>query len=69
MKDLSKVPTVMLVNTIADATDQRIINVIAFELAKRIYVPGTSKNFEELLTSFGWCKIEKEEENKLTHIM
>jgi hypothetical protein len=53
MKDLSKIPTVMLVNAISDATDQRIINIIAFELAKRIYVPGTSKNFEELLTSFG----------------
>ena len=69
MKDLSKVPTVMLVNAISDATDQRIINIIAFELAKRIYVPGTSQSFEELLASFGWCKIEKEEENKLTHMM
>jgi len=53
MKDLSKVPTVMLVNAISDATDQRIINIIAFELAKRIYVPGTSQSFEKLLASFG----------------
>ena len=40
--------------------DQRLINMYAYELATRLYVPNTGHTFEELLDGFGYRNIEKD---------
>ena len=36
------------------------VNIYAYELAYRIYIPNDKNTFEKILTDFGYKKIEKE---------
>ena len=40
--------------------DQRLINMYAYELATRLFVPDTGHTFEELLEGFGYKKTEQD---------
>ena len=64
--DIKTTPTVILVHILSEATDQNIINRIAYELACRVYVPDNSQGitFEQLLNDFGY-KTEEEKVKKL----
>lgn len=46
--------------------NQSLINTYAYELAKRLYVPGCDISFEELMEGFGYRKIEKVDHNQIT---
>ena len=46
--------------------NQSLINTYAYELAKRLYVPGRDISFEELMEGFGYRKIEKVDPNQIT---
>lgn len=60
MEDIRKIPTVQLIHILCETQDQGLINIIAYELACRVYVPDNKvKTFEELLTDFGYKKKEK----------
>lgn len=64
--DIKTTPTVNLVHILCEATDQDIINIIAYELACRIYVPDNNQGvtFEQLLNDFGY-KIKEEDIRQL----
>ena len=52
---LQKVPTVKLIELINDASnkgEQDLINIYAYEIACRIWVPNEETTFEELLKNF-----------------
>lgn len=64
--DIKTIPTAKLVHILCDVTDQDIINRIAYELTCRIYVPNNGETtFEEMLSSFGYKDIEKENTKQL----
>lgn len=46
--------------------DQRLINMYAYELATRLYVPNSEHTFEELMEGFGYRTIEKVNPNQIT---
>lgn len=57
--NIKTLPTIDLVHILCQATDQGVINIIAYELACRIYVPSVSeKSFEEMLENFGYRGIK-----------
>lgn len=65
MKDLSKIPLFEFVDLLDQASkenNQELVNEIALELAKRIYVPNPNKTKEEFLAEFGYKEIEKPKE-------
>ena len=66
MDNIKTTPTVILVHILSEATDQNIINRIAYELACRVYVPDNSQGitFEQLLNDFGY-KTKEEKIKKL----
>jgi hypothetical protein len=66
MDNIKQTPTVNLVHILCEATDQNIINIIAYELACRIYVPDNNQGvtFEQLLNDFGY-KTKKEDIKQL----
>ena len=62
MKDFSKVPLINLIDLIADASkedNQELVNELALELARRMYVPNPKKTKEDFLAEFGYKEIEK----------
>ena len=56
MDNIKTTPTKNLIHILCEATDQNIINIIAYELACRIYVPDNNQGvtFEQLLNDFGY---------------
>lgn len=60
--------TIDLLNRLKEAMflgEQSIINIIAYEIVCRLYVPYNDKiTFEEMLESYGYQKIEKKEKSK-----
>lgn len=66
MDNIKQTPTVNLVHILCEATDQDIINRVAYELACRIYVPDNNQGvtFEQLLNDFGY-KTKKEDIRQL----
>ena len=62
--EIKTTPTVTLFHILCEATDQTVINMIAYELACRVYVPDNSQQitFEQLLNDFGYKTIKKEAE-------
>lgn len=56
MDNIKTIPTKNLIYILCEATDQNIINIIAYELACRIYVPDNNQGitFEQLLNEFGY---------------
>ena len=64
--DIRTTSTVNLVHILCETKDQAMINMVAYELAYRLYSPEYSqKTFEELLTEFGYKKEEKPPVKKL----
>ena len=66
MDNIKTTPTKNLIHILCEATDQNIINIIAYELACRIYVPDNNQGvtFEQLLNDFGY-KIKEEDIKQL----
>lgn len=65
MKDLSKVPLINLIDLIADASkedNQELVNELALEIKKRLYVPNKKITEEQMLKEFGYKEIEKSKE-------
>ena len=52
--------TINLVKCLSLSETQEEINILAYELAYRLFVPGTDISFESLLYSFGWKQLDKE---------
>lgn len=65
--DIKTTPTKNLIHILCEATDQNIINIIAYELACRIYVPDNNQGvtFEQLLNDFGYKTIKEEDIKQL----
>lgn len=65
MKDLSKIPLFEFIDLLDQAikeNNQELVNEIALELARRMYVPNPNKIKEEFLAEFGYKEIEKSKE-------
>ena len=65
MMRLNKVPTVKLAKLLdglfkEKPINQEEINYVAFELARRIYVPNQYTTFEDMLYEFGFRFQDKE---------
>jgi hypothetical protein len=64
LNEIRTSPTTLLVNRLteyADKGDQQAVNIVAYELAYRIYCPfNGQKTFEDVLTSLGYKQIEKD---------
>lgn len=63
MKDLSKIPLFEFVDLLDQASkenNQELVNEIALEVVRRIYVPNPNKTKEEFLAEFGYKEIKKE---------
>lgn len=61
---MEKKKTYELVSLLTEAINmgnQELINMYAYELATRLYVPNTGYTFEEILDGFGYRKIEKDD--------
>lgn len=59
MEELRTTPTCILINELIKAdneNNQKIVNIIAYELAYRIYIPNDEITFEKLLYDFGYKK-------------
>jgi len=67
IEELKTTPTVQLSYLITEAAEnnnQNLVNIYAYELASRIYVPNQAGvTFEKLLTDFGYS-VESEVEEK-----
>jgi hypothetical protein len=71
LKIFEKVPTIDIIKLLSDADEQGLqeyVNVCAYELACRIYVPNKSISFVKLLDDFGYKPVyeikQVEEETK-----
>lgn len=65
MEDLSKIPLFAFIDLIDQASkenNQELVNELALEVVRRIYVPNSKKTKEELLAEFGYKEIEKSKE-------
>lgn len=63
--DLSKMPLVQfptLMTQAAEMGDQSLLNILAYEVTTRLYIPNQDKSFEEMLRTFGYKEIEIEQE-------
>ena len=61
MEELRTIPTITLIHELSKADkedNQQIMNICAFELARRIYVPNDKITFESILDDLGYKKIE-----------
>jgi|GEM_PF-3687618 len=67
MKDLSKIPLFAFIDLIDQASkenNQELVNELALEVVRRIYVPNPKKTKEELLAEFGYKEIKKEKQKE-----
>lgn len=67
-EDLKQLSHVTLINLLIEAFDkkeQQTVNIIAEELAYRLYSP--EKDYDKLLQGFGYAEI-KEEKPKIKHM-
>lgn len=64
MDNIKTIPTATLIHILCETKEQSMINMVAYELACRVYVPDNKiKTFEELLTEFGY-KTEESSQSK-----
>jgi hypothetical protein len=67
LEEFKTVPTTLLINWLSQADregKQDIVNICAYELVCRIYVPGVSKPFRDLLHEFGYREHELRKEEQ-----
>lgn len=62
MEDIKIMPTIQILDSLVEAmrnNEQYLVNIYAYELACRLYVPNNDyKTFDELLEDFGYKKIK-----------
>ena len=66
IKSLNTIPTVKLVDLIGiykKEDNQDMVNLLAYELTCRIYVPNKGTTFDELAYRFGYREIEHQEKD------
>ena len=61
MKDKTTIELVTLLTAAMDEQNQTLINIYAYELTTRLYVPGKGYSFDDILVGFGYKEIEKED--------
>lgn len=62
LEELKTTPTVILINMLCQADEkgeQKIVNICAYELAARIWVPNEKTSFTDMLKEFGYKRIEE----------
>lgn len=67
LDELRTTPTIQLINDISEwekQGNQAMVNILAYELACRIYVPNDKISFENMLADFGYKRLEKEGQQK-----
>ena len=67
MDNIKVIPTTTIIHILCETKEQSMINMLAYELASRVYVPDNKiKTFDELLTDFGYRTEEEQKVKKLT---
>lgn len=62
LKELKTTPTCVLINFLSEAyknEEQGLVNIYAYELTTRIWVPNEEISFTDMLKEFGYKKIEE----------
>ena len=62
LKELKTIPTCVLINFLSEAyenEEQELVNIYAYELTTRIWVPNEEISFTDMLKEFGYKKIEE----------
>ena len=70
LDEFKKTPTVTLINMLSEsekAGEQRLVNICAYELACRIWVPNAEKDFKTMLYEFGYIDLELNKDNTNTN--
>ena len=65
LKEFETTPTVQVINILSDAEqkgEQEIVNICAYELTCRIYVPNKQITFVQMLQDFGYKSLTLEQE-------
>lgn len=66
LQEFETTPTVTLINNLCIAEregNQKMVNIYAYELACKIYVPNSEKDFKTILYELGYTDLELEKEN------
>ena len=67
LKEFEKTPTVTLIDILSKASEnneQNLVNICAYELVSRIWVPNPEKSFTEMLKEFGYIELKELEHSK-----
>jgi len=62
LKELRTTPTCVLINLLSEAyknEEQGLVNIYAYELTTRIWVPNKETSFTDMLKEFGYKRIEE----------
>ena len=62
LKELKTTPTCVLINSLFEAyenEEQGLVNIYAYELTTRIWVPNEKTSFTDMLKEFGYKRIEE----------
>lgn len=62
LKELKTTPTCVLINFLSEAYkngEQGLVNIYAYELTTRIWVPNKETSFTDMLKEFGYKRIEE----------
>lgn len=62
LKELKTTPTCVLINFLSEAyknEEQGLVNIYAYELTTRIWVPNEETSFTDMLKDFGYKRIEE----------
>lgn len=62
LKELKTTPTCVLINFLSEAyenEEQGLVNIYAYELTTRIWVPNEEISFTDMLKEFGYKRIEE----------
>lgn len=64
LKELRTTPTYVLIDFLSEAYkngEQGLVNLYAYELATRIWIPNKETSFIDMLKEFGYKKIEEKQ--------
>lgn len=66
LDEFKTTPTVTLINMLCESEkngEQKLVNICAYELACRIWVPNKEKDFKTMLYEFGYVDLELNKQN------
>lgn len=66
LKEFDTTSTITIINMLSSAEQtgqQEIVNICAYELTCRIYIPNEHTTFTQMLKSFGYKSLVLEEQN------